>query len=209
MARGLRGFTLVSEGRLDEGMRMLDETATAAIAGELSDPEARGSACCYVLSACENVLDLARAGQWQRQVLDKYGAHDERLGLTFCRKHHIQLLVLQGEWEKAEAEMERFRADLPRELHVFVVEMAMIEAEPAVFLGIAPAGTRTSGTPWRSGFYHIAHAAGVPILPAAFDGERRAIRLFAPFRTSGDFDADLPRLMALYAGIRGIRRAPD
>ena len=87
--------------------------------------------------------------------------------------------------------------------------VAMIEAEPAVFLGIAPAGTRTSGTPWRSGFYHIAHAAGVPILPAAFDGERRAIRLFAPFRTSGDFDADLPRLMALYAGIRGIRRAPD
>jgi ATP/maltotriose-dependent transcriptional regulator MalT len=129
MARGLRGFTLVSEGRLDEGMRLLDETATAAIAGELRDPEARGSACCYVLSACENVLDLARAGQWQRQVLDRYGEHDERLGLTFCRKHHIQLLVLQGEWEKAQAEMERFRADLPRELQVFVVEMTMIEGE--------------------------------------------------------------------------------
>jgi 1-acyl-sn-glycerol-3-phosphate acyltransferase len=83
--------------------------------------------------------------------------------------------------------------------------VAMIEAEPAVFLGIAPAGTRTRATPWRSGFYHIAHAAGVPILPAAFDGERRAIRLFPPFRTSGDLDADLPRLMALYEGIRGIR----
>jgi 1-acyl-sn-glycerol-3-phosphate acyltransferase len=83
--------------------------------------------------------------------------------------------------------------------------VAMIEAEPAVFLGIAPAGTRTRGTPWRSGFYHIAHAAGVPILPAAFDGERRAIRLFPPFETSGDFDADLPRLMALYDRIRGIR----
>ena len=129
MSRGLRGFTLVSEGHLDEGMRLLDEAATAAIAGELSDPEARGSACCYVLSACENVLDLARAGQWQRQVLDRYGEHDERLGLTFCRKHHTQLLVLQGEWEKATAEMERFRADLPGELQVFVLEMTMIEGE--------------------------------------------------------------------------------
>jgi len=84
-----------------------------------------------------------------------------------------------------------------------VVEM--IEAERAVFLAITPAGTRSSVAPWRSGFYHIAHAARVPILPIAFDGERRAIRLFAPFETSGDYDADLPRLMALYEGIRGVK----
>ena len=83
--------------------------------------------------------------------------------------------------------------------------VSVIESEPAVVLGIAPAGTRTPDTPWRSGFYHIAHAAKVPILPVAFDGARRAIRLFAPFETSGDYEADLARLMALYEGIRGIR----
>ena len=83
--------------------------------------------------------------------------------------------------------------------------VAMIEAEPAVFLGIAPAGTRTRDRPWRSGFYHIAHAARVPILPAAFDGAARAIRLLPMFETSGDYEADLPRLMALYEGIRGVR----
>jgi len=83
--------------------------------------------------------------------------------------------------------------------------VAVIEGEPAVFLGIAPAGTRTRDTPWRSGFYHIAHAAQVPILPAAFDGAARAIRLFPAFETSGDYEADLPRLMALYEGIRGVR----
>ena len=59
--------------------------------------------------------------------------------------------------------------------------------------------------PWRSGFYHIAHDARVPILPIAFDGEHRVIRLFPPFKTSGDYDADLPRLLALYEGIRGIK----
>ena len=84
-----------------------------------------------------------------------------------------------------------------------VVEV--FQREPAIFLAVAPAGTRTRRTPWRSGFYHMAHAAGVPILPIAFDGERRAIRLFAPLETSGDYEADLPRLMALYEGIRGIR----
>jgi len=83
--------------------------------------------------------------------------------------------------------------------------VAMIESEPAVFLAITPAGTRSSTVPWRSGFYHIAHNARAPILPIAFDGEHRVIRLFAPFETSGDYDADLPRLLALYEGIRGIR----
>ena len=80
-----------------------------------------------------------------------------------------------------------------------------IDKAGAIFLGITPAGTRSSTRPWKSGFYHIAHAARVPILPIAFDGEHRLIRLFAPFETSGDYDADLPRLLALYAGIRGVR----
>jgi 1-acyl-sn-glycerol-3-phosphate acyltransferase len=82
---------------------------------------------------------------------------------------------------------------------------ALIEREPAIFLAITPKGTRTPGVPWRSGFYHIAHDARVPILPIAFDGERRVIRLFPPFQPSGDYDADLPRLLALYEGIRGVR----
>ena len=82
--------------------------------------------------------------------------------------------------------------------------VAMIEAEPAVILAIAPSGTRRRDVPWRSGFYRIAHAARVPILPVAFDGQRRAIRLFAPFETSGNYEEDLPRLMALYDGIRGV-----
>jgi 1-acyl-sn-glycerol-3-phosphate acyltransferase len=75
----------------------------------------------------------------------------------------------------------------------------------AIFLAITPAGTRSSSKPWRSGFYHIAHAAGVPILPIAFDGGRRTIRLFAPIETSGDYTHDMPQLLALYDGIRGVK----
>ena len=78
-------------------------------------------------------------------------------------------------------------------------------SESAMFLAIAPAGTRTRGAPWRSGFYHIAHAARVPILPVVFDGARRAIRFLPPFETSGDYEADLPRLLALYEGVQGLR----
>jgi len=93
--------------------------------------------------------------------------------------------------------------EAPQGLVSQVVEV--FERSPQVFLAVTPAGTRTPGTPWKSGFYHMAHSAHVPILPLAFDGERRVIRLFPPFQTSGSYDADLPRLLALYAGIRGIR----
>ena len=80
-----------------------------------------------------------------------------------------------------------------------------IAAAPAVFLAITPAGTRSSTKPWKSGFYHIAVAARVPILPVAFDGPARAIRFMPPLEPSGDYAADLPRLQALYAGVRGIK----
>ena len=83
--------------------------------------------------------------------------------------------------------------------------VAVIRDDPSVLLAIAPEGTRTRGRTWRSGFYHIAHAAGVPILPVVFDGGRRAIRLLAPFSTSGDYESDLPRLQSLYEGVRGIK----
>lgn len=79
----------------------------------------------------------------------------------------------------------------------------MIAREEKVLLGIAPEGTRRRGTPWRSGFYNIALAAKVPILPAAFDFGRRSLRLFPVFEPTGDYEADLATLQALYQGVRG------
>jgi 1-acyl-sn-glycerol-3-phosphate acyltransferase len=81
-----------------------------------------------------------------------------------------------------------------------------IQKADEVFLAIAPAGTRSSTKPWKSGFYHIAVAARVPILPVVFDGASRAIRLLPPFEPSGSYETDLPKLLALYAGVRGLKR---
>jgi len=83
--------------------------------------------------------------------------------------------------------------------------VAAIEKAPSVFLAITPAGTRSSSKPWKSGFYRIAVAARVPIMPIAFDGEHKTIRLFPAFEPSGDYEADLPRLRAFFEGVRGIR----
>lgn len=93
--------------------------------------------------------------------------------------------------------------EAPQGLVPQVVEA--IERADEVFLAITPAGTRSSSKPWKSGFYHIAVAAHVPILPVVFDGPGRAIRLLPPFEPSGNYDADLPKLLALYAGVRGLK----
>lgn len=77
----------------------------------------------------------------------------------------------------------------------------MIAREERVLLGIAPEGTRSRGKPWRSGFYNIALAAKVPIMPAAFDYARKSLALFPLFEPTGDYEGDLARLQSLYTDV--------
>ena len=67
-------------------------------------------------------------------------------------------------------------------------------------LVIAPEATRSRVEHWRSGFYHIARAAAVPVGLAFIDWSRREIG-FADFvELTGDEDADMQRIAAAYVG---------
>jgi len=83
---------------------------------------------------------------------------------------------------------------------------ARFAASERLWLGIAPEGTRKRVAKWKNGFWHIARAAGVPILPVYFDYPSRTIGLGPLFETSGDLDADLAALHAFYAPWRGKHR---
>ncbi len=74
------------------------------------------------------------------------------------------------------------------------------------WLGIAPEGTRKPVKRWKSGFWHIAHAAGVPIFPVAFHYPDKTIRLGPLFDTSADMETDMARVRSWYAPFRGKRR---
>lgn len=65
-------------------------------------------------------------------------------------------------------------------------------------LVIAPEGSRTFKGSWRSGFYHIAMAAGVPIVPAWVNNETMEGGIGEPLYPTGDYRADLARLAAFY-----------
>ncbi len=66
-------------------------------------------------------------------------------------------------------------------------------------LAVAAEGTRDRGTTWRSGFYHIARLADVPILPGYLDYARRRGGFGPELRLTGDVRADMDVVRAFYA----------
>ena len=72
-----------------------------------------------------------------------------------------------------------------------------------LWLALAPEGTRSYNDKWKTGFYHIAVGAGVPILPIAMDYKTKQIRFMPLFYPTGDYDADLPKILERYRGVLG------
>jgi 1-acyl-sn-glycerol-3-phosphate acyltransferase len=78
----------------------------------------------------------------------------------------------------------------------------LAEAE-RLFLVIPPSGTRARATHWKSGFYHVARGAGVPIVCAYLDYHERVGGIGLVLRPSGSVRADMDRIRAFYAPKRG------
>lgn len=72
-------------------------------------------------------------------------------------------------------------------------------AETRMVLAIPPEGTRSATREWKTGFYHIARAAGVPLVLSVLDYGTKTVRLAAVVIPSGDYAADLPVIQAFYA----------
>lgn len=79
--------------------------------------------------------------------------------------------------------------------------------EPQLMLGVTPEGTRRKVDRWKTGFYHIAREADVPIWPVALDWGTRVVRLGEPLVPTGDETADLEVLQAFFRRARG--RVPE
>ena len=84
--------------------------------------------------------------------------------------------------------------------------LADMEAAPTFVLALAPEGTRRLTEGWKTGFYRIAAAARVPILPVAFDWSSRKILLRTLFQPTGELGEDVSRLRAMYH--KGMARHP-
>jgi 1-acyl-sn-glycerol-3-phosphate acyltransferase len=77
--------------------------------------------------------------------------------------------------------------------------IAAFEAADRLVIVIPPEGTRSEVDRWKSGFYHIAHGAKVPLVLAFIDYTNRRIGVAEVFTPSGDYEADLAKIIAVYA----------
>jgi len=90
-----------------------------------------------------------------------------------------------------------------------VVEQAAewFSRESHLMLGVTPEGTRRKVDRWKTGFYHIARHAGVPIWPVALDWGTHTLRLGPLYQTTKDEAADLLGLQDFFRRVRG--KHPD
>lgn len=103
LALALEGWARVCAGDIAEGMRRLDESTTAAVSGEITDPDACASACCFLICACEQVRDYDRAAQWCKYIQEFSKRWKYPFLFSFCRTHYAGVLMWRGEWVEAES----------------------------------------------------------------------------------------------------------
>lgn len=88
--------------------------------------------------------------------------------------------------------------------HGVVEQMAaMIRGADRLWFALAPEGTRKPVERWKTGFWKIAKAADVPVLPVYFHYPDKTIGVGPSFILGDDMGADLARIRAWYRPWQG------
>jgi DNA-binding NarL/FixJ family response regulator len=100
-ARLCRGYVLILEGRVADGMALLDEVMVSVIADEVA-PTLAGIAYCQVISLCQAVFDVRRAREWTQALTRWCDSQPEIVPFRGnCLVHRCEILQLQGAWTDA------------------------------------------------------------------------------------------------------------
>jgi ATP/maltotriose-dependent transcriptional regulator MalT len=105
LAEALKGFILVVEGNIIEGMPLLDDATLLAINSDQSDIKFTTITCCYLIDACERIRDYERATQWCDNVKELCKKWRYKAMFANCRMKHAGLLIWKGDWNEAEEEL--------------------------------------------------------------------------------------------------------
>jgi ATP/maltotriose-dependent transcriptional regulator MalT len=105
LSEALKGFILVVEGNITEGMPLLDDATLLAINSDQSDIKFTTITCCYLIDACERIRDYERATQWCNKVKELCKRWRYKAMFANCRMKHAGLLIWKGDWNEAEEEL--------------------------------------------------------------------------------------------------------
>ncbi len=107
------GTVLVRQGRVAEGLRLVDEAMIDAVSGVLGNLMT-ARIYCGTISLCQALGDIRRASEWTEQAV----ACSARPGMGDfpgdCRMHRAEITRLRGDWAAAESELHRVMGELER-----------------------------------------------------------------------------------------------
>jgi 1-acyl-sn-glycerol-3-phosphate acyltransferase len=82
--------------------------------------------------------------------------------------------------------------------NVVAQAVAEFQERECFIVAVPPEATRSRSTSWKTGFYHIARGAGVPIVLGYIDYRRKVAGLGPAFVATGDIVADFKEFAAFY-----------
>jgi DNA-binding CsgD family transcriptional regulator len=97
------GASLVHADKVDDGMRMLDESLAAVVGNEVESLQVLEEVFCQLFAACEHAHDVVRADQWIRVGQEVAAARGLASVAAFCHTHYGGLLTVAGRWDEADA----------------------------------------------------------------------------------------------------------
>ncbi len=102
-----QGTFLVRQGRVREGLGLLDEAMVAVAGNELS-PIPSGLVYCGVILGCQEAYDPRRAQEWTEALSRWCEQQPDMVAFTGrCLTHRAEIMCLRGDWDAALEEARR------------------------------------------------------------------------------------------------------
>lgn len=147
----MQGRAMVASGDVTEGLVLLDQATSAAVGGDLS-PFATGVVYCASISACRDLSDYRRAGEWT-EAAERW-CHEQAVDSGFpgtCRVYRAEVKRFQGDWPQAEEEARQAAREL---------EESFLDVVGAAHNEIGEVRLRMSDLDAAEDAFGKAHAAG-------------------------------------------------
>lgn len=105
-ALSLLGRAVITSGRRDEGMRLLEEAMAGASSGRVRNVHTLAEAYCNLIEGCAEVGEWERGAEWCQLVENFAKTHRTAPLFGACRTVHAHVLLATGHWNQADSALQ-------------------------------------------------------------------------------------------------------